>query len=45
MNVISQTANLRAQQKIGSNFDISTAVFGTHLYTNIFPHKIFQILA
>ena len=39
-NVLSQIANLSAQKKIGSNFDISTAVFGTHLYKNILPHKI-----
>jgi phosphomevalonate kinase len=39
-NVLSQVANLSAQKKIGSNFDISTAVFGTHLYRNILPHKI-----
>ena len=32
--------NLRAQKKIGSNFDISTAIYGTHLYKNILPHKI-----
>jgi len=38
--VISQTANLSAQKKIGSNFDISTAIYGTHLYKNILPHRI-----
>ena len=32
VNVISQVANLSAQQKIGSNFDISTAIYGSHLY-------------
>jgi phosphomevalonate kinase len=37
INAISQVANLAAQKKIGSNFDISTAVYGTHLYKNILP--------
>lgn len=34
---LSQIANLSAQGKIGSNFDISSAVHGTHLYTNVLP--------
>jgi phosphomevalonate kinase len=42
INVISQVANLSAQKKVGSNFDISTAVFGTHLYKNILPHRIME---
>jgi phosphomevalonate kinase len=37
-------ANLSAQKKIGSNFDISTAVFGTHLYKNILPEKAFRFI-
>lgn len=35
-------ANLSAQQKIGSNFDISTAVFGTHLYKNLLPRAAYE---
>jgi phosphomevalonate kinase len=37
INAISQVANLAAQKKIGSNFDISTAIYGSHLYKNILP--------
>lgn len=37
IDCISQIANLAAQGKIGSNFDISSAVHGTHLYTNALP--------
>ena len=44
INVISQVANLSAQKKIGSNFDISTAVFGTHLYQNILPEIAFNCI-
>lgn len=44
VNLISQVANLSAQNKIGSNFDISTAVYGTHLYQNQLPHLIFSQL-
>jgi phosphomevalonate kinase len=44
VNLISQVANLSAQKKIGSNFDISTAVFGTHLYKNVIPHVAFNCL-
>lgn len=44
VNVLSQMANLSAQNKLGSNFDISTAVFGTHLYINILPNTIFSAL-
>ena len=32
-------ANIAAQNKIGSNFDISTALYGSQLYTNILPKK------
>jgi phosphomevalonate kinase len=39
--MVSQVANLAAQNKIGSNFDISTAVFGSHLYKNVLPRKAF----
>ena len=42
--MISQTANLSDKKKIGSNFDISTAIYGTHLYKNILPHRISEIL-
>ena len=41
INVLSQVANIAAQNKIGSNFDISTAVFGSQLYTNVLPKKAF----
>jgi len=37
-------ANLSAQNKKGSNFDISTAVYGTHLYMNTLPNMIFSNL-
>ena len=40
VNVVSQMANLAAQGKIGSNFDISTAVHGSHLYENVLPRKV-----
>lgn len=39
--MISQVANIAAQNKIGSNFDISTAVFGSQVYTNILPKRVF----
>lgn len=42
VNVVSQMANLAAQGKIGSNFDISTAVYGSHLYTNVLPRTIMK---
>jgi phosphomevalonate kinase len=42
VNAVSQVANLAAQKKIGSNFDISTAVFGSHLYTNLLPMAAFE---
>jgi phosphomevalonate kinase len=45
INGISQVANLASQNKIGSNFDISTAVYGTHLYINIIPKIAFQVLS
>lgn len=35
---------MSAQNKIGSNFDISTAVFGSHLYKNVLPEKIFPLI-
>ncbi len=38
INAVSHTANIAAQNKIGSNFDISTALFGSQLYTNRIPH-------
>lgn len=41
VNAVSQVANLAAQGKIGSNFDISTAVFGSHAYINLLPHAAF----
>ena len=44
VNVISHVANLAAQKKIGSNFDISTAVFGSHLYKNVLPFKVYEII-
>lgn len=34
---LSQIANLAAQGKLGSNFDISSAVHGSHLYKNVLP--------
>ena len=37
INYLSHIANLSAQNKIGSNFDISSAMFGSQLYTNILP--------
>ena len=43
--MISQVANLAAQKKIGSNFDISTAVYGSHLYKNILPYKVYEIIS
>jgi phosphomevalonate kinase len=42
INVLSQVANIAAQNKIGSNFDISTAVFGSQLYTNVLPKIAFE---
>ena len=45
VNVISHVANLAAQKKIGSNFDISTAVFGSHLYKNVLPRKVYPIIS
>ena len=39
VNVLSHMANIAAQNKIGSNFDISTALYGSQLYTNILPKK------
>ena len=44
VDCISQIANLEAQGKIGSNFDISAAVFGTHIYTNILPELAHNFL-
>ena len=44
VNVISHVANLASQKKIGSNFDISTAVFGSHLYKNVLPRKVYPII-
>lgn len=41
VNCLSQVANIAAQNKIGSNFDISTAVYGSQLYKNILPRKAF----
>lgn len=41
VNAVSQVANLAAQGKIGSNFDISTAVFGSHAYINLLPQTAF----
>lgn len=37
-------ANLAAQNKIGSNFDISTAVYGSHLYRNVLPRVAFEAI-
>ena len=34
---LSHVSNLAAQTKIGSNFDISSALYGSQLYTNILP--------
>jgi phosphomevalonate kinase len=42
INALSQIANLAAQNKIGSNFDISTAVYGSHLYKNILPKMAYE---
>ena len=42
VNVLSQVANIAAQNKIGSNFDISTAVYGSQLYKNVLPKKAFE---
>jgi phosphomevalonate kinase len=44
INCLSQLAHLAAQKKIGSNFDISTAVYGTHLYKNILPNLVYNII-
>jgi phosphomevalonate kinase len=43
INCVSQVANIAAQNKIGSNFDISTAIFGSHLYKNKLPKKAFEV--
>lgn len=45
VNALSQVANLAAQNKIGSNFDISTAVYGSHLYQNILPRLAFETIS
>ena len=42
VNALSQIANIAAQNKIGSNFDISTAVYGSQLYKNVLPRKAFS---
>jgi phosphomevalonate kinase len=42
INAVSQVANIAAQNKIGSNFDISTAVYGSQLYKNVLPRRAFQ---
>lgn len=42
MNCLSQLANIAAQNKIGSNFDISTAVYGSQLYKNVLPKAVFD---
>jgi phosphomevalonate kinase len=39
LNCLAQVANIAAQNKIGSNFDISAAVFGCQLYTNLLPES------
>lgn len=44
MNYLSQVANIAAQNKIGSNFDISTAVYGSQLYKNILPRVAFEAI-
>jgi phosphomevalonate kinase len=44
INCVSQVANIAAQNKIGSNFDISTAVFGSQLYKNKLPKKAFEAI-
>ena len=44
MNYLSQVANIAAQNKIGSNFDISTAVYGSQLYKNILPRVAFETI-
>lgn len=45
VNALSQVANLAAQNKIGSNFDISTAVHGSHLYRNVLPRLAFETIS
>lgn len=45
VNALSQVANLAAQNKIGSNFDISTAVHGSHLYRNVLPKTAFEVIS
>jgi phosphomevalonate kinase len=37
VNALSHISNLAAQNKIGSNFDVSSALFGSHIYVNRFP--------
>lgn len=44
MNYLSQVANIAAQNKIGSNFDISTAVYGSQLYKNVLPRAAFEAI-
>lgn len=44
VNVLSQVSNIGAQNKIGSNFDISTAVYGSQLYKNILPRRAFSAI-
>jgi phosphomevalonate kinase len=36
---------MAAQNKIGSNFDISTAVYGSHLYKNVLPRQAFEVVS
>jgi len=45
VNCLSQVSNLAAQNKIGSNFDISTAVYGSHLYKNVLPRKAYEVVS
>lgn len=41
---LSHAANLAAQNKIGSNFDISSAIHGSHLYTNVLPRRAYSCI-
>lgn len=43
LHILCQTANAIAQNKIGSGFDISAAIFGNQVYTR-FPVKEVEAL-
>lgn len=41
---LAQYVHCLAQGKVGSGFDVSAAVFGTHLYTRFDPKVLQQLM-